>query len=69
MMARYVGKRLKLWFFALCLIAFAIMIVVGWHVILNACLTVLAIGAIVTIVSGRDPWWLQPPLERRGPRN
>jgi len=58
------NHRFKLPFFLLCAAAFTVLLVVGQSVVIAAVLLAISVVCIVVILSGRNPRWLQSPLDR-----
>jgi hypothetical protein len=58
------NNRFKLPFFMLCAGVFVLLLVQGEHVVFSAILLSLSVVCIVVIASGRNPRWLQSPLDR-----
>jgi hypothetical protein len=57
-------SRFKLPFFFLCAVVFIAMLIVGDSVVIAAPMLAMAIVCIAVIVSGRNPRWLQSPVDR-----
>jgi hypothetical protein len=57
-------NRFKLPFFLICAAVFVAMLVTGESVLIAAPLLVMCIVCIVVILSGRNPRWLQSPMDR-----
>lgn len=58
------NNRLKLPFFALCAAVFIAMLGTGASVLIAAPLLVMSLVCIAVILSGRNPRWLQSPVDR-----
>jgi hypothetical protein len=58
------NNRFKLPFFMLCAGVFVLLLVQGELVVFSAILLALSVVCIVVIASGRNPRWLQSPLDR-----
>jgi hypothetical protein len=58
------NNRFKLPFFIVCAAVFVAMLAVGKSDVVAAPLLVLSIACIAVILSGRNPRWLQSPLDR-----
>jgi amino acid permease len=51
-------------FFFLCAVVFIAMLIAGDSIVIAAPMLVVSIICIAVIVSGRNPRWLQSPLDR-----
>jgi hypothetical protein len=58
------NNRFKLPFFIVCAAVFVAMLAAGKSDVVAASLLVLSIVCIAVILSGRNPRWLQSPLDR-----
>jgi hypothetical protein len=63
-MERLPNNRFKLPFFALCAAVFAAMLVTGSEVVIAVPLLAVSVVCIGVILSGRNPRWMQSPLDR-----
>lgn len=55
----------KLPFFVLCVLVGAVLLVSGTAVILMSIGCAIGLVEVGMIVAGRNPWWMQSPLDRR----
>jgi hypothetical protein len=63
------NNRLKLPVFGICIIVFGVLVIKGIHVALSAGFLALSVLAIAVVLSGRNPWWLRSPFDRKKAEN
>jgi hypothetical protein len=58
------NNRLKLPFFVVCAAVFVAMLATGGSVLIATPMLAVSIACVAVILSGRNPRWLQSPLDR-----